>query len=84
VAAGGEKRVDPFSPILRRQDKSRRGRARAGDREIIGASQREERLEIPGKQMAEHGIDQEHYAWYRDLRRYGDSPSASGRDYRFI
>ena len=25
---------------------------------------------------AEHGIDKEHYAWYRDLRRYGSVPHA--------
>ena len=26
--------------------------------------------------MAERGIDREHYAWYRDLRRYGTVPHA--------
>ena len=39
--------------------------------EIIGGSQRKERLEVLDRSMAERGIDQEHYAWYRDLRRYG-------------
>src|SRR5438046_405942 len=44
--------------------------------EIIGGSQREERLEVLDRSMAERGIDKEHYAWYRDLRRYGTVPHA--------
>jgi asparaginyl-tRNA synthetase len=28
------------------------------------------------ERMAEGGIDREHYAWYRDLRRYGTVPHA--------
>jgi len=44
--------------------------------EIIGGSQREERLEVLDARMAERGIDKEHYAWYRDLRRYGTVPHA--------
>ena len=44
--------------------------------EIIGGSQREERLEVLDQSMAERGIDKEHYAWYRDLRRYGTVPHA--------
>ena len=39
--------------------------------EIIGGSQREEQLEVLDRSMAERGIDRKHYAWYRDLRRYG-------------
>src|SRR5262249_12552535 len=39
--------------------------------EIIGGSQREERLDVLDARMAETGIDREHYDWYRDLRRYG-------------
>ncbi len=39
--------------------------------EIIGGSQREERLDVLDARMAERGIDKEHYGWYRDLRRYG-------------
>jgi asparaginyl-tRNA synthetase len=42
--------------------------------EIIGGNQREERLEELDQNMAERGIDKEHYAWYRDLRRYGTLP----------
>ena len=44
--------------------------------EIIGGSQREERLDLLDRRMAECGIDREHYAWYRDLRRYGTVPHA--------
>jgi asparaginyl-tRNA synthetase len=44
--------------------------------EIVGGSQREERLEVLDARMAERGIDKEHYAWYRDLRRYGTVPHA--------
>ena len=44
--------------------------------EIIGGSQREERLAVLDMRMAERGIDREHYAWYRDLRRYGTVPHA--------
>jgi asparaginyl-tRNA synthetase len=44
--------------------------------EIIGGSQREERLEVLDARMAERSIDKEHYAWYRDLRRYGTVPHA--------
>jgi asparaginyl-tRNA synthetase len=44
--------------------------------EIIGGSQREERLEVLDARMTELGIDREHYGWYRDLRRYGTVPHA--------
>jgi asparaginyl-tRNA synthetase len=44
--------------------------------EIIGGSQREERLDVLDARMGERGIDKEHYAWYRDLRRYGTVPHA--------
>ena len=47
--------------------------------EIIGGSQREERLEALDARMAERGIDKEDYAWYRDLRRYGTVPHAGFR-----
>ncbi|MCD8211569.1 MAG: asparagine--tRNA ligase [Oscillospiraceae bacterium] len=39
--------------------------------EIIGGSQREERLDVLEKRMAELGLDPEDYWWYLDLRRYG-------------
>jgi len=44
--------------------------------EIIGGSQREERLSVLDARMAEAGMDSEHYGWYRDLRRYGTVPHA--------
>jgi asparaginyl-tRNA synthetase len=44
--------------------------------EIIGGSQREERLDVLDARMAEHKIDKESYGWYRDLRRYGTVPHA--------
>jgi asparaginyl-tRNA synthetase len=44
--------------------------------EIIGGSQREERLDVLDARMAECGMDREHYGWYRDLRRYGTVPHA--------
>ena len=47
--------------------------------EIIGGSQREERLDVLDQRMEEQGIDKEHYGWYRDLRRYGTVPHAGFR-----
>jgi asparaginyl-tRNA synthetase len=44
--------------------------------EIIGGSQREERLEVLDRRMTEAGLDPGHYGWYRDLRRYGTVPHA--------
>ena len=44
--------------------------------EIIGGSQREERLDVLDKRMAQFGLDGEHYGWYRDFRRYGSVPHA--------
>jgi asparaginyl-tRNA synthetase len=44
--------------------------------EIIGGSQREERLDVLDARMDEAKLDKEHYAWYRDLRRYGTVPHA--------
>ena len=39
--------------------------------EIIGGSQREERLDVLTARMKELGLDEESYWWYLDLRRYG-------------
>jgi asparaginyl-tRNA synthetase len=44
--------------------------------EIIGGSQREERLELLDGRMRKMGLDPAHYGWYRDLRRYGSVPHA--------
>ena len=44
--------------------------------EIIGGSQREERLEVLDARLEEMGLSKEDYWWYRDLRRYGTVPHA--------
>jgi len=44
--------------------------------EIIGGSQREERLDCFDRRMAEMKLDPKDYTWYRDLRRYGTVPHA--------
>lgn len=44
--------------------------------EIIGGSQREERLEVLLDNFRHHGLDPEAYGWYADLRRYGTVPHA--------
>ena len=44
--------------------------------EIIGGSQREERLDHLDRRLVELGLDPHHYSWYRDLRRYGTVPHA--------
>ena len=42
--------------------------------EIIGGSQREERLEVLDEKMDKFGIDKEELWWYRDTRRFGSVP----------
>lgn len=44
--------------------------------EIIGGSQREERLDVLQGRMAEAELDQSEYDWYIDLRRFGTVPHA--------
>jgi asparaginyl-tRNA synthetase len=44
--------------------------------EIIGGSQREERLDLLDARITEMGLPIDHYGWYRDLRRYGTVPHA--------
>ena len=44
--------------------------------EIIGGSQREERLDVLDARMAQFGLDPAIYGWYRDFRRYGTVPHA--------
>jgi asparaginyl-tRNA synthetase len=44
--------------------------------EIVGGSQREERLDVLDARIAEMGLDPAAYGWYRDLRRYGSVPHA--------
>ena len=42
--------------------------------ELVGGSQREERLEVLQNRMAAAGLDLAQYDWYLDLRRYGSAP----------
>ena len=44
--------------------------------EIVGGSQREERLDILEENMRHHKMDPADYKWYLDLRRYGTVPHA--------
>jgi len=44
--------------------------------EIIGGSQREERLEVLTERMREQGLNPDDYWWYLDLRRFGTVPHA--------
>ncbi|NUQ67721.1 MAG: asparagine--tRNA ligase [Phycisphaerales bacterium] len=44
--------------------------------EIIGGSQREERLDVLDSRIVEMGLNPKDYWWYRDLRRYGTVPHA--------
>ena len=42
--------------------------------EIVGGSQREERLDVLEENMRRHNMDPADYKWYLDLRRYGTVP----------
>jgi len=44
--------------------------------EIIGGSQREERLDVLDARIEQMGLHAKDYWWYRDLRRYGTVPHA--------
>ena len=44
--------------------------------EIIGGSQREERLDVLLSRMAECGLEEKDYWWYVNLRRYGSTKHA--------
>lgn len=44
--------------------------------EIVGGSQREERLDVLLDQMGQKSIPSEEYQWYVDLRRWGSVPHA--------
>ena len=44
--------------------------------EIIGGSQREERIELLEKRMDEMGLNQEDYWWYLNLRKFGGTKHA--------
>lgn len=44
--------------------------------ELIGGSQREDRLDVLESRMDELGLDRESYWWYLELRKYGSTPHA--------
>jgi asparaginyl-tRNA synthetase len=44
--------------------------------ELIGGSQREDRLDVLESRMEEKGVDPDAYGWYLDLRRFGSVPHA--------
>jgi asparaginyl-tRNA synthetase len=44
--------------------------------EIVGGSQREERLDVLLENFAKHQLDPANYGWYADLRKYGTVPHA--------
>jgi asparaginyl-tRNA synthetase len=47
-----------------------------GSGELIGGSQREERLDYLKRRMEEMGVPEEELSWYLDLRKYGGCPHA--------
>ena len=72
------KEIKPF--YMRRNDDDRTVTAMdllvPGIGEIVGGSQREERLDVLLENFAQHGLDAASYGWYADLRRYGSVPHA--------
>ncbi len=48
--------------------------ATEGYGEIIGGGQREDNLEILQRKIHEHGLREEDFKWYNDLRKYGSFP----------
>lgn len=48
--------------------------ATEGVGEIIGGGQREDNLQILERKIKEHGLKEEDFRWYNDLRRYGSFP----------
>jgi asparaginyl-tRNA synthetase len=72
------KTIKPF--YMRLNDDDRTVRAMdvlvPGVGEIIGGSQREERLDVLERRMRDQGLHPEAYWWYLDLRRYGTVPHA--------
>jgi len=44
--------------------------------ELVGGSQREERLEVLERRMGEAGLPRDRYWWYLDIRRFGTVPHA--------
>jgi asparaginyl-tRNA synthetase len=44
--------------------------------EIVGGGQREDDLDVLERAIAEHGLPEQAFGWYLDLRRYGTFPHA--------
>ncbi|MCU0608962.1 MAG: asparagine--tRNA ligase [Chitinispirillaceae bacterium] len=44
--------------------------------ELIGGSEREERIDVLTARLSELGLDEKNYRWYLDLRKYGGAPHA--------
>ena len=72
------KEIKPFYMRLNEDDKTVTAMdvLVPGIGEIIGGSQREERLDVLLENFKRHDIDPEHYDWYADLRKYGTVPHA--------
>ena len=70
------KTIKPFYMKLNDDDRTVRAMdvLVPGVGEIIGGSQREDRLDVLLSRMAEQNLDPEEYWWYVDLRRYGSVP----------
>jgi asparaginyl-tRNA synthetase len=70
------KTIKPFYMRLNDDDKTVRAMdvLVPGVGEIIGGSQREERLDVLEKRMHDQKLDPAGYWWYLDLRRYGTVP----------
>ena len=60
----------------RRQHRRRQDVLAPGIGEIIGGSQREERLDVLDARLEELDLEKDDYWWYRDLRKYGTVPHA--------
>ena len=72
------KEIKPF--YMRRNDDDKTVAAMdllvPGIGELVGGSQREERMDVLETNMAQHDLSMEDYGWYHDLRRYGSVPHA--------
>jgi asparaginyl-tRNA synthetase len=70
------KEIKPFYMRLNDDDKTVRAMDLLvpGIGEIVGGSQREERLDVLEANMRRHNMNTKDYKWYLDLRRYGSVP----------
>lgn len=70
--------IKPFYMRVNDDEKTVRGMdvLVPGVGEIIGGSQREERLDVLQQRMQAQGLSEEEYWWYLDLRRFGTVPHA--------